>query len=268
MIRVILFLFLLIDFGIHAQTGSRSAGFGAYSLASQDEYSVFNNPAAFVSDVGVYSVFAREDRFFVQKLALNNFGIFLPVHEKSAFGLQAFHTGFSAYSESRLSTSYATVLANKLRAGVRLNLHHYREPEIHGSAWTLSPDLFLWYGLSENFHLGIAIINFTGSNHPLGLDPISQEFRLGLESKLSTTTSLLFDLSQQSNLRVHSGVGVEWSPHSQLFLRTGFRLGIQQTHFGLGYRWKNNSFDLSYSYIPVLGMSPGISLILHFQNPE
>jgi len=241
------------------QIGSRSLAIGAYTLGGNDMYQLFNNPAGVQSE-NIVLISHLENRFLINKLSQNYLGFGAPI-KNSHWGMTLFHTGFQSFSESCGTFWYAQSLSKNFRASVGLNVHFFSETETYGNVLGISSDIGLHYALNEKINLGLRITNITSANHPTGNDALPQSIILGTEIKISQTTFIYADIHQSVEQPFAAGLGFEWAPHPQFFLRAGSRSTPQINSFGLGYRSRNLQIDLSYAYIPILGATPSISLV-------
>jgi hypothetical protein len=257
---IILLILILYAANIKGQQGARSAALGHNNVALSDVYALFNNPAATTNVHRSALVSGWENRFSVSKLSRNIAGAVIKTNSGAA-GMHIFHTGFSAYSESNGGLFYAHQLSEHFSAAVQLNLLHTHIPEYYGSMVSVSADASLHYTIDENLSLGFHTTNILQSKRRNDPDPLAQIIQLGILCQFSEKLLMTSDIIKDMALPVSFGIGLEWSALNALFLRTGMRHKPQLNSFGAGYRIAGFMVDLSFSYAPILGMTPSISVV-------
>ena len=264
MIRIILLLILILSaVNTKGQHGARSAAMGHNNIAISDAFALFNNPAATTNVHRSAFVLGWENRFSVHKLSRNSAGALVKT-KGGVLGMHIFHTGFSAYSESRGGLFYARQLSEHFSAAAQINLLHTSIPEYYGSTISASTDLSIHYTINENLSLGFLAANVLQLKRTHDPDPLTQTLQLGILYQFSKKLLMTSDIIKDMDLPISFGLGLEWSVLDAFYLRTGMRHKPQINSFGTGYRIGSLIADISYSYAPILGMTPSISLIYEF----
>ena len=73
---------------------------------------------------------------------------------------------------------------------------------------------------------------------------------------------------KQEDLPVNVNVGVQYNFQKQFFVRVGINSENESPYAGAGISWNDIRLDVSASYHPQLGLSPGLMLIVNFKSKE
>jgi hypothetical protein len=76
------------------------------------------------------------------------------------------------------------------------------------------------------------------------------------------------EIVKQEDLPVNVNAGVQYNFAKQFFARFGIASQNQSPYGGAGLSWKNFRLDVSASYHPQLGFSPGLMLIMNLKPKE
>ena len=72
------------------------------------------------------------------------------------------------------------------------------------------------------------------------------------------------DIVKEEDKPINVVAGLQYNFAKQFFARAGFMSESGTAFTGLGVAWKNFRLDVSGSYHPQLGFSPGIMLLTNF----
>ena len=73
---------------------------------------------------------------------------------------------------------------------------------------------------------------------------------------------------KQEDLPVNVNAGVQYNFQKQFFVRVGINSENESPYAGAGISWNDIRLDVSASYHPQLGLSPGLMLIVNFKSNE
>lgn len=267
MIRKLILLSILVSFSIflQAQTLRRpvAAGYtsqGAYSLNHVDVFSFTANQASLAqlksTSVGVYG----ERRFLLSEL--NNYTAVIGVPTSSGnFGLKANYAGFSDYNETQLGLAYARKLGNKIDVGLQFNYNSIRINS-YGNASAISFELGTVLHLTEKLHAGLHINNPVGGK--LGKDQqekLSSVYGFGLGYDASEKFLVSAEIEKEEDQPVNVNAGFQYKLIPQLLVRAGMSSATSSAWLGLGLTLKSFRLDVTTSYHPQLGITPGLMLL-------
>ena len=272
--RKIFLFFLLVFFDtfLHAQALRRPLaapyiGLGAYSINHIDAFSFTSNQAALAQPkstaIGVYG----ERRFLLAETNMYSAVGVLPTKQGN-FGFQADYFGFKNYNESQLGIAYARSLGSKLDIGVKFNYYSYRIPGYQNSS-AVNFEIGAIAHLTEQLHAGIHFYNPVGGTlSKTNNEKLGSIYKFGLGYEPSENFLVSIEIVKQENLPVNVNAGVQYNFAKQFFARAGIASENESPYGGAGISWSNIRVDLSASYHPQLGFSPGLMLIVNFKSKE
>jgi hypothetical protein len=74
------------------------------------------------------------------------------------------------------------------------------------------------------------------------------------------------EVVKQEDLPINVNAGVQYNFQKQFFVRAGIASDNESPFAGAGISWNNIRLDVSASYHPQLGLSPGLMLIVNFKS--
>ena len=246
---------------------ARYIGLGAYSINHVDAFSFTSNQAALAqiksTAVGVYG----EKRFLLSSTNLYSAVAVLPTKQGN-FGLQADYFGYRNYNESQIGIAYARSLGSKLDIGIKFNYYGFRIPA-YGNASAINFELGAIAHLSEKLHAGIHAYNPVGGKlSKTANEKLSSVYKFGIGYEASEKFLVSTEIIKQEDQPVNVDVGVQYNFMKQFFVRAGTSTGTTNSYIGAGISWKNFRLDLTGSYHPQLGFTPGLLLIVNFNKKE
>lgn len=267
-----LFMLLLVSASSDAQSLRRPVaasyiGLGAYSTKHVDVFSFTSNQASLARiqkpGFGVYG----ERRFLLAETNMYSaVGVLLT--RNGNFGLQADYFGFKNYNESQLGVAYARNVGNNLDVGIKFNYYSYRIPGYQNSS-TVNFEIGAIAHLTEQLHVGVHFYNPVGgvlsktNNEKLG-----SIYKFGIGYEASDNFLISAEIVKQEDLPVNVNAGVQYNFARQFFARAGIASENESPYAGAGLSWNNIRLDISASYHPQLGVSPGLMIILNFKSKK
>lgn len=269
------YFFILLIFlcaNVSSQTlrhpiSARYIGLGAYSRNFIDAFSFTSNQAALAGiksgAAGVYG----ENRFLISETNMYTAVVAMPTQQGN-FGIQADYFGFSDYNESQVGLAYARSLGSKFDLGIKFNYYGFRATG-YGSASTVNFEIGAIAHLSEKLHAGIHIYNPTGAKLSKADDEkLGSSYKFGLGYEVSDKFFVSTEIVKDEDMPVNVNAGVQYNFEKRFFVRAGIATETTNSYAGAGISWKNLRLDVSASYHPQLGFTPGLLLIVNFNNKQ
>lgn len=242
-------------------------GLGAYSMHHVDAFSFTANQAALArmdhAAVGVYG----ERRFSMKATNMYSAVVVLPT-DLGNFGVQADYFGYSAYNESQLGIAYARSLGANLDVGVKFNYYSFRIPGYQSSS-TVNFEIGAIAHLTEKLHAGIHLYNPVGGKlSKTDNEKLGAIYKFGVGYEAGDNFMISAEIVKQEDMPINVNAGVQYNFAKQFFARMGIASENESPYAGAGISWKNFRLDVSASYHPQLGISPGLMLIVNLNSSE
>ena len=237
----------------------------AYSLQQNDPLSFTGNQAALAQSknagIGVFG----ERRFLLGETSAYTLAVSLPTRLGN-FGIQLNYAGFKNFNENKIGLAYARKLGKLVDVGVQFNYYGYRIPS-YGNASTINFEIGALLHVTDKLNAGIHVYNPVGGK--LGKnreEKIASAYKLGLGYDASEKFFISAEIIKEEDKQVNVTGGLQYQFAKQFFAKAGFISESGAPYAGAGVGWKNLRLDVSSSYHPQLGFSPGILLIMNFKS--
>jgi hypothetical protein len=246
---------------------ARYIGLGAYSISHADVFSFTANQGSLAqvksAAAGVYG----ERRFLLSEANMYTAVFVLPTSQGN-FGLQADYFGFSNYNESQLGLAYARTLGSRLDVGIKFNYYSFKIPA-YGNASTVNFEIGAVAHLSDKLHAGVHVYNPAGGKLSKQDDEkLGSSYTFGLGYEASDNFFISSEIVKEEDQPVSVNAGFQYNFIKQFFVRAGIATETTNSYVGAGISWKNFRLDVSGSYHPQLGFSPGLLLIINIKSKE
>ena len=261
--KLFLHCFLLFQFvqaqTVHYPPHSNSVGLGAYSKNFTDVFSCVANPATLgwhsSAGIGVFT----EQKFLLEALKFYVMAAAVPL-SNSGIGINAKYYTAGAFNESHVGLAYGKSLGS-VAIGAQFN---YSTIQItgYGKEAVFHFDVGTLWQLSEKLFTGLRISNPTGARFGQNKEEklaLSCSFGLGYE--VSKVLFLNTEIIKEEDRSPTILLSLYYSLDDKFFLRAGIATATTSPWIGAGLSWKKMRVDITSSYHPQLGISPGISLI-------
>ncbi|HQW42829.1 MAG: hypothetical protein IPP02_14995 [Chitinophagaceae bacterium] len=267
---ILLAALLFCNYFMQAQTLRRPlaasyTGFGAYSLHHVDVFSFMANQASLAqlknATAGIYG----ERRFLLSELNNYTAAIGLPTSSGN-FGLKANYAGFTEYNETQLGLAYARRLGSKIDVGLQLNYNGIRINS-YGNASAVSFELGTVLHITEKLHAGVHINNPVGGK--FGKDQqekLSSVYGFGIGYDASEKFLVSAEIEKEEDQPVNVNAGFQYKFIPQLLVRAGMSSATSSAWVGLGLTVKTFRLDITTSYHPQLGVTPGVLILFNFKG--
>lgn len=237
-------------------------GLGAYSKYQNDVFSFTNNQAALAqvkeAGAGVYG----ERRFLLAATSLYAAAVAIPT-SKGNFGVSMKYLGFKNFNESQLGVAYARSLGKKVAIGIQFNYYGYRVPA-YNNASTINFELGAIVHLTEKLQAGVHVYNPVGGNLSKTDEKITSAYKFGLGYDASDRFFVSAEIVKEENFPVNLNAGLQYRFQKAFFMRAGIASATSTGYAGVGVSWSNIRLDITGSYHPQLGITPGLLLIMNF----
>jgi hypothetical protein len=232
-----------------------------------DVFSFSSNQAALAKiktpAVGVYG----ETRFLLNAANMYAAVAALPTKQGN-FGIEIDYFGFKNYNESQIGFAYARSLGNLLDIGIKFNYYSFRIPAYQSSS-AINFEIGAIAHLTEKLHAGIHFYNPVGGHlSKTNTEKLSSIYKFGVGYEASENFLISAEIVKQEDLPVNVNAGVQYNFLNQFFARVGIASENESPYAGAGVSWNNIRLDISASYHPQLGFSPGLMLIVNFKSKE
>ena len=239
----------------------------AYSQKQNDPLSFTGNQAALAQSksagIGVFG----ERRFLLSETSVYTLGASLPTRLGN-FGIQINYAGFKNFNENKIGLAYARKLGKLVDVGVQFNYYGYRIPA-YGNASTINFEIGAMLHLTDKLNAGLHVYNPVGGK--LGKnsnEKLAAAYKIGLGYDASDRFFISSEIIKEEDKAVNVIAGLQYQFAKQFFAKAGFISGSTTAYAGAGIAWKNLRLDISASYHPQLGFSPGILLIMNFKSKK
>lgn len=183
------------------------------------------------------------------------------------WGVNLAQFGFSSFQATRYAVSYSRAFADKVAAGLQLNLRDdYQAGTEHVAA--LFSSVGIQYQATRELTVGAhcynpeqAVLRYPGYDVAL-----PTYFELGLNWNLLSHTAVMAEAEQSLGCPVNLAVGMESTYKGVLVLRGGYRLTDNHFSWGLGARLKKLAVDMGFSYQMPLGLVSSMALSWTFKQ--
>jgi hypothetical protein len=234
-------------------------GQGAYSYHFVDVFAANTNQAALarlpVMSAGVYA----ERRFMQEGLNSYSAAVGLPVRS-GGLGITANYQGSAAYNESQVGIGYGKKLG-QVDLGVRF-CYSMMQAAGYGSDGAVTVELGSIWHITDKVHTGIHVYNPAGGKFgKQGQEQLARIYKMGLGYEVSENLLLTAEMVKEEDRPVNVYAGLQYVLDSRFFLRGGVSTAIATPWLAAGWAWKNIRADITASYHPQLGVTPGLLLL-------
>lgn len=242
------------------------SGIGVYSKHFGDALSATNNQAALAKIQSLNAAVFAERRFLLKELNLYQIAFCLPLHS-GGLGLSAGYSGYNDYNESRVGLGYGKTLG-KIDMGIQFNYYSLRIAG-YGAMGVVNFEVGTIFHISEQVHAGLHVFNPTGSKFGRGnLEKLSSKYTAGLGYEPSEKVYLGVEIIKEENKAVNINTGIQYAFARKVFARIGLYTESGNLYFGIGLKWARIHIEVTTSFHPQLGCTPGLMLVFEGKRKE
>ncbi len=250
---------------IHSPVQTGYVQFGAYSKQFADPFSFIQNQAALSSlkqaCVGIYT----SQRFLLKELNLSSLAIAVPL-KTGGLGFQVSCFGSSGYNELQAGIAYAKKLGRMADIGIQFNYYMLRIAG-YGSSGAVNFEIGALFHPSEKIHLGFHVYNPVGGKLGKSHDEkLAYIYKTGIGYEASEQVLLGAEIVKEENKPVSVHGGLHYVFSKQFFAAIGIETASASPYAAAGLHWKIFRLDITVSYHPQLGFSPGMVLMYYFKK--
>ncbi len=243
------------------------AGAGAYSKDHADVFSFTTNQAALALldnfQAGIYS----ERKFLLRALSVHQLALAF-ITRSGNIGIKTVYSGFNGYSETQAGVAFARKLGGKAETGIQFNYNAISVAG-YGTASTLTAELGALFHITDELHTGIHINNPVGGKFGVKRQekiPFVYTFGLGYEPSEEFFASV--EIIKEESQSVNVNAGIQYRFARQLLVRAGVESNVSVIWMGTGVLWKAFRVDVSATFHPQLGISPGLLFLYQLKKKE
>lgn len=241
-------------------------GLAAYSTQHSDVFSYVSNQASLAQmkniSVGIYG----ERKFLLTETSLYTAAVAIPT-KKGNFGVNIKYSGFKNFNENQIGLAYARSLGKKVDIGAQFNYYSYRVPS-YNSASAYNFEVGAIFHLTDKLNMGIHVYNPVGGNFSKTDEKLASAYKVGIGYDVSDNFFVGSEIVKEENFPVNLITGVQYRFEKQFFARLGIATATSTGYAGVGLSWNNFRLDITGSYHPQLGLSPGLLLIMNVGKPN
>ena len=247
-------------------SGGRTNSLGKCSVASNDFWSLHNNPAGISSYKDLSIGIAYENRFLLKELGYKNAGMIIPL-KSGTIGISASQFGYEHYNENIIGIALAKDFGPHLKIGLKLDYLFFKFSGDYDNFSIPTFELGLQYEINENLSLGAYLFNSihvkirTANNFKI---PIIM--RLGFSYFIIEDFMITSEIEENLEENFSYRFGIEYKCNKYIFIRSGFQLNPEQFMFGIGYNHKCWCIDIAAQMNQNLSSSLGCSLVFKIKD--
>ena len=122
------------------------------------------------------------------------------------------------------------------------------------------------FHLTNQLNAGIQVYNPIGGKMLKSDEQLSAIYKMGLGYDVSEILMVATELVKEENNLLNLNAGVQYQMVKNFFVRIGISSATASSYGGVGICWNNMRLDISGSYHPQLGWSPGLLLLFNSRN--
>ncbi|MBC7828374.1 MAG: hypothetical protein H7122_11560 [Chitinophagaceae bacterium] len=251
---------------LHYPIAAGYTGMGAYSKNFVDVLSINSNQAVLAALQSISVAVYTEKRFLLKELNLYHFAFCLPL-QFGGFGISTKYFGYSEYNETELGLAYGKNLG-KVDIGVQFSYHALRING-YGKDALFNIEVGAILHISEQLRAGLHTFNPTRSR--LGknnLEKLPSLYRVGMGYEASEKLFISAEILKEEDKPVNINAGLQYVFAKRISARLGLYTETTNFYFGVGLKWNVFRFDITGSYHPQLGMTPGLMIVFKKNVPE
>ena len=238
----------------------------AYSTQQVNVLSCAANQGALAQAKNAAAGVYGERRFLLAATSLYAAAVAVPT-AKGNFCFNLLYSGFKNFNESELGLAYARSLGEKVDLGIQFNYYSYQVPSYGGSS-TVTVEMGAVMHLTQRLNLGLHVYNPAGGKFSKTDEKLTTAVATGLGYDVNDHFFAGIEIVKEENFPVNVNAGIQYQFMKQFFARTGIATASATGYAGFGVAWSNLRLDVTGSYHPQLGLSPGLLLIMTIGKQE
>ena len=231
-----------------------------YSTQFKDAFSFRSNSAALAGIKQFSAGLFSERRFLLQELTSYSFAAALPTSSGN-FGVKGDYAGSQSYNETALGFAYGRKLSDKLNVGVEFS-YFSQQAAGYGSASALTFGAGALLQLTETVQTGLHVYNPIGmAVGKAGGEKLPAVYSAGIGYDVSPKIFIGAEVIKTEEQPVGVNAGLHYLIADKLVVRGGISTGTSTYFLGFGVQMKAIRVDVTASFHPYLGTTPGLLLV-------
>jgi hypothetical protein len=244
--------------------GAGPAGMANAYVMYSGIWSTYHNQAGLARLENMTTGFYFENRYGISELGVQSFAISAPF-KSGNFGFSVTHFGYSEYNENKFGLAYAHRFGDKFSAGIQFDYFYLHLPADYGNRGTFVVEAGFLAEPVDKLSLGVHVFNPTRTKIADFQDErIPTIMRAGLGYAFTENLNFCIETEKDLDQKARFKTGIEYVVINDLVLRAGIATNPNQNYFGIGYKLKNFTANMTFSTNPVLPMSTHMSIIYTF----
>jgi hypothetical protein len=212
---------------------------------------------------GVYG----ERRFLLAQTNFYSSVIALPTEEGN-FALQADYFGFKNFNESQIGFAYARKMGERFELGMKVNYYSFRIPGYQNPS-TVDFEIGGIIHITEKLNAGINLYNPVGGKlSKTENEKLGSKYTFGIGYLASENFMIAVELEKQETFPVNVNAAVEYDFAKKFSARFGVATENESPFAAAGISWDQFRLNVSASFHPQLGLTPGLQLIMNLKSKE
>lgn len=251
----------LMAYDIMQAVGGRTLSLSNCSVALNDFWSCFNNPAGFASQEHITAGISYHNKFMLKELGHKNIGLILPLNIGS-IAVTASQFGYKHYNENIIGISCARSFGPNLRIGLKLDYLFFKFSGNYKNKSVPTFEIGMQYNISESLCLGAYVFNpINVKLNTLERDKIPIIMRLGFSYYVNKEFLITSEIEENFEYNFSYRFSIEYCIYNKVFVRSGFQLNPEFFTFGIGYDYNRFVVDVSAQMNQRLGASLSCSFV-------
>ena len=170
------------------------------------------------------------------------------------------YSGFSDYNETQLCLGYAKTLG-QVDVGIQFDYSAFRMAG-YGSSSFVQADVGMIWHIMEKLHTGVHLMNvLSGRLSGNTKEKTAFVFKMGFGYEVSDAVFISSEICKEEDKVVTLLALLQYTVAGKFYLRGGISTATSSPWLGAGWAWKNFRIDITSSYHPQLGITPGLLLL-------
>lgn len=229
-----------------------------YSLKHVDAGSMLTNQAALTQVEGIEIALYGERRFFLNELNLYQLAAAFGTRYGN-FGVSARYFGGILFNEALIGLAYARRFGVRVDIGIQFNYNGMGFAG-YGKSSAVGFEIGSIFHLSEKLHAGIRASNPIETKY--GPGKLRAIYSMGFGYETSDKFLVSIEFNKETNAPINIIGGFQYQMLPSIHFKMGVSTGTTSYWMGTGIFWKSCRIDVTSSYNPQLGISPGILLAI------
>lgn len=245
--------------------GARSLAMSNSSVAFSDLWASFHNQAGLAGLEKISGGFYYESKYGIDYLSLVAGSVAIPVN-RGVFGISIYQFGRGSFKANKSGLAFARILNEKLKAGIQLDYLSQLLPENMKYAVCFTFEGGIIYRPLRRLFLGIHLFNpvSKGFHLPHGELKMPLTIRAGGHYKFDEKLLMSFEAEKDNIDQTLFKTALEFCPADKFAIRFGASGEPFFYTAGIGYDMNKITTDIAFSYHGNLGITPSVSVELHF----